>query len=804
MTIAPQYSWSWLIYVAFLAFSCSRSTLCGASTSLGSANIRQLDVPLLLDEFRRHNLHFQAALTQVSHDDKSDVFHLVQLGEDLEDFAQLVSQVSNNKLGKGMGLSKTQQNSAIFSDPLELQVLQTNAQSMVMDLRTVYDRRMERSHHGRPSVISREHSGPAGRPRVNIDPNFLRWAYGRRSTSSINPSFHKADQSKIPFSQRKSVLSVRFLVVAVPFHSAYLTAATDKLLSEDLKVPRTWRFAFLAYRYHSFPLQSNSNVTCALGKSDEFPEGGDSCVRLWTWRDWCSHCTKSGGKGVRVIVIGERGKGDAELYDAKAIQREENWSEKYTPRLVKCRDGTIHLDTPFSRLLGKPPIMVPGMTPSIVQAGFVCAILDAGYHVELAGGGHYNPNALRAKVAEIQTKIPQGAGITLNSIYINPAQFGFQFPLTDKAAEIIEGLKSSGIKHLGLKPGSVDGIRQVVNIAAAYRSIRKHANIILVGGPGFGAAEDVWPYLTGEWSVASDVQPMPYDGFLFGSRIMVAKEAYTNQHWEGTYTRPTGGVLTVRSELGEPIHKVATRAVKLWKEFDGTVFKLPKEKRELWLLEHHDEVIIKLNANFSKPWFGWKKDGSVAELRDMTYEETVLRMKFLSKIALLSENSQFQWDPLISRLMIPNGVPQGLTVPLANEGYKLTTPENSTSFFSPLTNEPYSKISGDFNPIHINPYLSCYAGLPATITHALWSSAATRKYVEDAVAKGHPDRVLVYDVSFVGMVLPGEELTVNIRHVGMRDDNIVVKIETVNVLGEKVLEGSAEVSQPTTAYVFTG
>jgi fatty acid synthase subunit alpha len=54
------------------------------------------------------------------------------------------------------------------------------------------------------------------------------------------------------------------------------------------------------------------------------------------------------------------------------------------------------------------------------------------------------------------------------------------------------------------------------------------------------------------------------------------------------------------------------------------------------------------------------------------------------------------------------------------------------------------------------------------------------------------------------MVLPGEQLTVNIRHVGMRDGNIVVKLETVNVLGEKVLEGSAEVSQPTTAYVFTG
>jgi fatty acid synthase subunit alpha, fungi type len=152
-------------------------------------------------------------------------------------------------------------------------------------------------------------------------------------------------------------------------------------------------------------------------------------------------------------------------------------------------DGKIQIDTPFSRLLGKPPIMVAGMTPSTVKAGFVSAVLSAGYHVELAGGGHYNATAVGAKVAEIQAKIPAGVGITLNSLYINPRQFGFQFslwqeikreglpiegfcvaagiPSTEKAAEIIDALRSAGIKHVAFKPGSVDGIRQVVAIAAA-------------------------------------------------------------------------------------------------------------------------------------------------------------------------------------------------------------------------------------------------------------------------------------------------------------------------------------------------
>ena len=54
------------------------------------------------------------------------------------------------------------------------------------------------------------------------------------------------------------------------------------------------------------------------------------------------------------------------------------------------------------------------------------------------------------------------------------------------------------------------------------------------------------------------------------------------------------------------------------------------------------------------------------------------------------------------------------------------------------------------------------------------------------------------------MVLPGDELNVKIHHVGMRDGHIVVKIETFNNCGEKVLEGSAEVAQPTMVYVFTG
>ena len=48
------------------------------------------------------------------------------------------------------------------------------------------------------------------------------------------------DQSKTPFSQRKPVFSMRFLVVNVPYHSHYLEGATKTLIEEDFKGEELW------------------------------------------------------------------------------------------------------------------------------------------------------------------------------------------------------------------------------------------------------------------------------------------------------------------------------------------------------------------------------------------------------------------------------------------------------------------------------------------------------------------------------------------------------------------------------------
>ena len=54
-----------------------------------------------------------------------------------------------------------------------------------------------------------------------------------------------------------------------------------------------------------------------------------------------SLCTSSklnlNGRGVRVLVLGDKGKGVAELFDGESVRHEEWWNKKYMPSLVKTR-----------------------------------------------------------------------------------------------------------------------------------------------------------------------------------------------------------------------------------------------------------------------------------------------------------------------------------------------------------------------------------------------------------------------------------------------------------------------------------
>eukprot|EP00661_Eupelagonemidae_sp_cell13_P005999 gene5999-2916_t len=137
---------------------------------------------------------------------------------------------------------------------------------------------------------------------------------------------------------------------------------------------------------------------------------------------------------------------------------------------------------------------------------------------------------------------------------------------------------------------------------------------------------------------------MPFDGILVATRMGACLECNTSpgakqllvnapgipeaaQHtWEKSYKGPVGGIMTVTSELGEPIHKVANRGIQLWKELDETVFSLPKEKQRQVLKSKRDYIVQRLNADWQKPYFPCKLSGEPCEVADMTYEEVTRRL----------------------------------------------------------------------------------------------------------------------------------------------------------------------------------
>ena len=545
------------------------------------------------------------------------------------------------------------------------------------------------------------------------------------------------DQTRIPFTERKSRFVNRFLPITSPFHSIYLTEASKHIMEDlkhieispnDIKIPVFNTATGVDVRHGG----ENNIVPTLVRMITEDPVNWDKATVF----SKATHIIDFGpggisglgvltsrikeGTGVRVILAGaidgtntEVGY-KTELFDrdsGHAIKYAVDWVKEHGPKLVKTSVGRTFVDTKMSRLLGVPPVMVAGMTPCTVPWDFVAATMRAGYQIELAGGGYYNAKTMTEALRKIEADIPAGRGITINLIYVNPRAMAWQIPLIGQLRADgvpIEGLtvgagvpsieianeyiETLGIKHIAFKPGSVEAIQAVINVAHAnphfpvilqwtggrggghhsfedfhqpvlqmYGRIRSCGNLVLIAGSGFGGSEDTYPYLTGTWSSKFGYPPMPFDGCLFGSRMMTAKEAKTSKNakkaiaeaegvddgqWERTYKGPAGGVITVRSEMGEPIHKLATRGVKFWAEMDQKIFSLDKAKRVPELKKQRDYIIKKLNDDFQKVWFGRNSSDQVVDLEDMTYGEVLKRM-----VDLMYVKHESRWiDQSLERL----------------------------------------------------------------------------------------------------------------------------------------------------------
>ena len=76
-----------------------------------------------------------------------------------------------------------------------------------------------------------------------------------------------------------------------------------------------------------------------------------------------------------------------------------------------------------------PPIFLPGMTPTTVEAPIVAAA-NAGFMAELAGGGQVSETIFRERAAELRELLNPGEGYVVNTLFLDPYLWGLQIGRT--------------------------------------------------------------------------------------------------------------------------------------------------------------------------------------------------------------------------------------------------------------------------------------------------------------------------------------------------------------------------------------
>jgi fatty acid synthase len=353
------------------------------------------------------------------------------------------------------------------------------------------------------------------------------------------------------------------------------------------------------------------------------------------------------------------------------------WSS-YAPTTVKLPDGSVKLSTKFTRLTGRSPILLAGMTPTTVDAKIVAAAANAGHWAELAGGGQVTEEIFETRIAELTGLLEPGRAVQFNSLFLDPYLWKLQvggkrlvqrarqsgapidgvvvsagIPDLEDAVELIDELNSVGISHVVFKPGTVDQIKSVINIAAevpgkdvivhieggragghhswedlddlllaTYAELRKLTNITVCVGGGIGTPERAAEYLSGSWAEEYGFPAMPVDGILVGTAAMATLESTTSpavkqmlvdingtDHWISA-GKAQGGMASSRSQLGADIHEIdntASRCGRLLDEVAGDAEAVAARRDEL----------IAAMANTAKPYFG--------DVSDMSYLQWLKR-----------------------------------------------------------------------------------------------------------------------------------------------------------------------------------
>jgi fatty acid synthase len=289
------------------------------------------------------------------------------------------------------------------------------------------------------------------------------------------------------------------------------------------------------------------------------------------------------GLGLGIVPAATRG-GQRNLFTVGAAPEVGAPWSSYAPSVVSLPDGSVKLSTKFTRLTGRSPILLAGMTPTTVDAKIVAAATNAGHWAELAGGGQVTEPIFSRRITELGALLEPGRAVQFNALFLDPYLWKLQvggkrlvqkarasgapidglvisagIPELEEAVDLIGELNDAGISHICFKPGTVEQIRSVIRIAAevptrpviahieggragghhswedlddlllsTYSELRSQANITICVGGGIGTPQRAAEYLTGRWSLAYGYPLMPVDGILVGTAAMACREATTS------------------------------------------------------------------------------------------------------------------------------------------------------------------------------------------------------------------------------------------------------------------------------------
>lgn len=291
------------------------------------------------------------------------------------------------------------------------------------------------------------------------------------------------------------------------------------------------------------------------------------------------------GSGAGVVEVGTmnaRAKASTTSAAEAELLRTGCWAD-FAPRVIDTPAGK-KVVTKFSKLTGKAPVLLAGMTPTTVDPEIVAAAANAGYWAELAGGGQVTEEVFDRHMDSLSKQLQEGATVEFNAMFMDRYLWNLQFgskrivpkkrasgapidgvvisagiPELDEAKELVETLQADGFPYVAFKPGTMEQIRQVVRIAKAvkpatiiaqveggsagghhsweslddllistYAQVRECNNLVLVAGGGIGTPSRAADYISGEWSNKYGLPNMPVDAVMIGTAAMTAKEAHTS------------------------------------------------------------------------------------------------------------------------------------------------------------------------------------------------------------------------------------------------------------------------------------